>query len=153
MSNSFNWLLSTYQLTASGVAVPTADVECNPGQIAFFDVLVESVSGSPSAASLACACQIAPIEALGNNINYFASGGQQQWQTVTAADGFTGHLLLDGAWPTVLADQTLAAWRSVSRRLLIPPVSRQARLSLTPTFTGGSSPSFRVTVGVGVYTP
>lgn len=153
MSRSFNWLLSNYALTASGVAVPTSDIECNPGEVAFFEVLVESVSGGPSAAALACACQIAPINAKGYNINSYPSSDQQQWQTVTAADGFTGHLLLDGAWPTSLADQTLSVWRSVSRRLLIPPIGRQARLNLTPTFTGGSSPSFRVTVGVGVYKP
>ncbi len=146
----FNFLLANYQLTT---ATQTADIECNPGEVAIFEVLVESVSGGPSSASLAASIQLAPIEAKGYVLNQYTSGDQIQWQTPTPSDTYLGHLLLDGAFPSSLADHTLAAWRSVSRRILIPPIARLARMTLTPSFTGGTSPNFRVTVAVASYRP
>lgn len=144
---NLNVLLSNYKLTTSGTLYVTPEIEVEGGELIDFDVLVESISGGPSAASLAAKFQVAPIEYNGFNMNTdVTSGVQRPWIDVVAADTFTGHLLTDGAWPTTLADQTLAAHRLVNRRLRVPALARLVRLALTPTYTGGTAPAFRVTV-------
>lgn len=146
---NLNYLLSNFQV--SGAAIFTPEVEIEPGTSSIWDVLIESVNGSPSAASLACKFQVAPIEYNGYNMNYDPTSGVQiPWIDVAAGDGYLGHLLQDGAWPTSLADQTLSAHRLVSRRLIVPAIGRLVRLALTPAFTGGTSPNFRVSVACSV---
>lgn len=145
-----NYLLSNFKLSGS-TTIYTPEIEVDTDdQIAFFDVQIELLSGSPSTATLAAKFQLAPIEYDGHNMNYDSTSGRQRpWYDVTAADGYTGHLLLDGAWPTDLA-ASFSAYRTVSRRILVPPSNRLVRLALTPAFTGGTSPEFRVTVACSV---
>lgn len=146
-----NFLLSNYQLSASGTTYFTPEVEVDTDdQIIMFDVSIETLTGAPSAASLAAKFQLSPIEYDGLNMNTDSTSGRQRpWYDVVAADGYTGHLLIDGAWPTDLA-ASFSAYRTVSRRLLVPPTNRIVRLALTPTFTGGTAPEFRVTVSCGM---
>jgi hypothetical protein len=142
-----NFLIANYSLTgASALNLP--EIECNPGEIISFDVLIESVTGTPTAASLAAKFQISPIEFNGLNLNAEVSG-TQPWIDVVAADTFTGHLLLDGAWPASLADQT-AAYKLVNRRFRAPALGCLVRLVLTPSFTNGTSPGFDLTVAAAI---
>lgn len=138
-----NTVLSHFTLAA---ATTTTLIEVDPGTDLIADVLVESVNGAPSAASLACKFQVGMIVHDGLNIGAETFSKQIPWVDVVASDGFTGHGLLDGAWPTSLADQTLAADRLISRRYRATAIGRLIRLVLTPSFTGGTSPNFRVTV-------
>jgi len=142
MSNT-NFLLSAASLAAG--TVYTNDIEFDAGETPIFDVAIEAVSGAPSAASISVKFQIAQIAFNGFNIGTETNVMPLTWQDVVAGDGFTGHLLLDGAWPASLADQTLAAKRVVSRSIKIPALARIVRLAITTVFTGGTAPRFKVT--------
>lgn len=142
-----NWLMSNYSLTATGVAVPTYETEFNAGDVVNFEVTVEALTGAPSAAALAVKFQVSPIEYRGYNLDWTTTGDPQAWQDVAAADTYLGKLLVDGDWPASLADQTFTTVvRGVARRFIVPPINCLVRLALTPTFTGGTSPAFKVTV-------
>ncbi len=142
---NLNILASNIRLTAGTFETPEIEIEALDRQV-MFDVLIESVNGTPSTATLSAKYQLAPINYNGNNMDYDpTSGVQRPWIDVVAADGYTGHLLVDGAWPADLA-ASYSTHRSVSRRLIVPPLNRLVRLSLTAAFTGGTTPNFRVTI-------
>lgn len=142
-----NFLLSNFILSGS-TPVSTPEIECVPGDETIWDVVIELLSGAPTTASIAATFQLAPVEYDGFNMNTdWSTGVGRPWITVAAGTDI-GHLLKDGAWPTSLADQTWTVHKFVSRRLIIPALCTVAKLVLTPAFTGGVSPLFRVTVAV-----
>lgn len=129
----------------------TPDIDANVGDDYAVEVLIHSVNGAPTTASLTAKIQVAPILLNGGPSNIAAETNAitRTWQDVVAGDGYLGHALLDGAFPTSLADQTIGATanRVVHRRFRPPMLGQIFRVSLTAAFTGGTSPSFSVTVG------
>jgi len=146
MSSLTNFVLSNTSVTA---ALNTNEIEADYGDIVSCDVHVQALTGAPTTASLTIAFQVGPIEYKGYNMNWEPSGDLVPWQTVVAADGYLGQLLLDGAWPTTL-DQTKTYPILVNRRLLVPPMGRLVRVVLTPTFSGGTTPGFTCSVVMAV---
>ncbi len=143
---------------ASNIKVPSAfsssEIMVEPGEILSVSVMVESVSGAPTTASLAAKLQVAPIEYKGYSWNTDSvSGTQRPWIDVAVGDTYLGHLLIDGAFPASLADQNITTPRIVTRRFKVPPLAQIVRVVLTPTFSGGTSPEFRVTIGASTDAP
>lgn len=237
MKSIYNVLANGQTLSTSATAVPLAEVNGESALDVQYDILIESVSGSPTTAKLEAKLQ--KWVAIGNGDEYEISG---QWvdvqdgtyrtfsQTATGssnqsafirylnalhiadfATGATGYatvllrdaglpagtsgdvidqinvpaggsvqrtwpkplhlpngllihvtglgtgiqvrgsvqgslhnvasILPDGDFPGVLADQTLAAPRVITRKVA---GGSRTRLVLTPTFTGGTSPAFKV---------
>lgn len=139
-----NFLNTKDALTGSGTDYKSAEIEAMGAKEVQWAILVESITGAPTTASLAAKFQVGAYEYGGYNIDYEPNADVVTWQDVAAADGFTGHLLLDGAWPAPLADQTLSTRRFVVRRLRLA-FPGLVRVVMTPTFTGGTSPAFNVT--------
>lgn len=141
-----NYLISNYPLSAADV---TPEVEANPGDLLTFSVQIEGVTGAPSSASLAIAFQISPLEYSGYNLaTESTSGAARVWKTVAAGDTNLGFLLENGDWPASVADQTVtqATTAFVTRTIRVPAGFTFVRLSVTPSFTGGTTPKFFATI-------
>lgn len=103
-----------------------------------YKFVVEDVVGSPSSASLTVAWQAALRTTMGNvgDTTDFTDANPV-WVTIAAAS--YAAILPDGDWPSPLADETLAAPVLYLRRIL---GGFSHRLAITPSFTGGTSPGF-----------
>lgn len=141
-------LPEAYQQWSAGVT-NVADIECVPWGILVATVHVHHVIGSPTAASLACKWQIAPLHVTNaantgpHSIGSEASSAMRAWQDVQAADANVGWLLQDpGDWPATLAGNVVAAPFSIVRAIRVPPLSSFVRIVLTAAFTGGTTPYF-----------
>lgn len=143
-----NFVLSNTALSTSGTAVNTNEIEADYGDTVAAEVRVQSLNGAPATATLVMAWQLAPVEYNGYNMNWEPSGDQIVWQTTTSTDNLLGKNLPDGDWTNFTQAQTFPL--SETRRLIVPPLFRLIRLSLTPTFSGGTTPNFTVSVVMSV---
>lgn len=135
-------ICSNFLLTS---AFTTAEFEGDAGDVFGLGILVESITGGPSAASIAVKFQVSPIEFNGYNVNTGTSATESPWIDVAAAHTGLGNLLVDGDFPASLADQTVTAFQTAcERRIRLGSMMRLVRAVITPAFTGGSSPGFRI---------
>ncbi|MDB5420659.1 MAG: hypothetical protein JWR59_606 [Brevundimonas sp.] len=158
-----NWIPQVACRNAT-VAVPLIlpEIEVGSGDILHLGILIEALNGAPTAATLAAKFQVCPIEANANVLNAETDTAALPWFDVAAADGLCGPLLLDGDFPSPLADQTYvrtasggttvypAGVKMFERRIRGGALGRLIRCVLTPTFTGGTSPSWTITAAAAV---
>lgn len=133
----------------NGYAMGAADALANSCEIrsrwcneTIWIVSIESVSGSPAAASISCKFQ-ARLTTFGGNTGNQEENVQnsqsEQWTDITNTNN--PGTLPDDDWPATLADHTLASPVIFVRRIL---GGFHHRLAFTTSFTGGSSPKFVV---------
>lgn len=104
--------------------------------------VIEGITGSPTTASLTAKFQMAQRTTGGQTGGAGAvTDALPIWSDMNADTG--RDLLPDGDWPTLIADQTLASPLVIVRRV---KGGFSHRLAITPTFTGGTSPAFSMTL-------
>jgi len=119
------------------------EIEGNPGDIIEFGVQVDSVQGAPTAASLTAKIQLAPIQFASLDFDAVSNSIGRTWYDVTTG-GSLANLLLDGDFPSPIVDQTIGNRTAppIVRRVRLTGQLTLARLLVTATFTGGTSPKF-----------
>lgn len=145
-------------IPATGVTFYTPRIRgARSAQEVVWKICVESVLGSPTTASLAMAFQAGISTSQGNQTppsgvgdgeggnRYYFTDVAPQYQTLN--DDEHGTLLKDGDFPIVLADQTLAAPKLFIKRVV---GGFDQRLAITPTYSGGTSPQFIMTIEIEV---
>jgi hypothetical protein len=150
---SIHNVLANGQTISGSAAVPLAEINGELASDVQYDVLVESVAGTPTTAKLQCKIQrwvdigggleyeyggqwVDMVDGTYQPFSLTATGTSNQAANIRYLNAFS---IADFA--SVLADQTLAAPRLVTRKVV---GGMRTRIVLTPTFTGGTTPSFKV---------
>lgn len=145
-----NFYLTKHALSGNNT-VYTPPVEAWKMEQATFFVNVESLTGTPTSASLSAVLQIGPQQYSAYNLDWQTSGDQRKWTDVNMSNTGLKHMLIDGDWDSPLADQTITSTgkQHIRRFHLAAPVL--FRLALTTSFVGGSSPAFNVSVAATMF--
>lgn len=101
-----------------------------------FDVVVHSVTGAPTTASL--------VVELWAGGRYVSGPGYANPTYRKFTDDELANRVVEGTDFGIIADQTLTAPKSTSRTLSHPGI--MPRLRLIPTFAGGTNPAFVVSI-------
>lgn len=145
-------------LPTSGVTFYTPRIRgARSAKEVVWKILVESVAGSPTTATLGLAFQAGISTSKGNQTPPVGTGdgegGQRYYftdvapQYATLNDDEHAALMPDGDFPVVAADQTLAAAKLYVKRVV---GGFDQRLAITPTFSGGTSPQFILSIEIEV---
>lgn len=126
-------------------AFTTPEIRADAATETLYKFVVEAVEGAPTSALLTVAFQAAHrttggVVGQGVGQDNFTDR-KPVWQTLNSDEH--RDLLPDGDWPTLLADQTLAAPVVFFRRIR---GGMSHRLLITPTLTGGTTPAFVMSV-------
>jgi len=133
-SEESNWLLSNYPIagtTAGTIFLP--EIVGEPGAIYDFNILLDSINGTPTAGTIAAKFQVAPLQFHGYSVDSETSTDLRPWIDVTATDGLMGHLLPDGEWPAPAFSYNSALGRQIVRSIRCGPNARMLRLAITQT--------------------
>lgn len=149
-----NYLFSNWPMS-NGTIINTPPIECNPGEEITYDILVESIAGVPTSASLAAQFEVVPHSHKGLTIHSYTSSILPTWIPIVAADGYLDHLqnavfpanLLTGLALTAGTDDRK---RIVSRSLKVTSLGSLNRMKLTAALAGGTTPTVSVTVAAAV---
>lgn len=128
-------LLANYSLKTE-LAIPASDLDFTWAKELTYQIYVKQLNGAPTAATLTAKWQIF-IPATGTFAQYTAG----VWIDIEAAQ--LNKLLVEGAdYPSPLA--TEATTFPIAFQRTITHFGYAARVVLTPTFTGGTTPSFSI---------